>query len=597
MVENPIPASPAGPQWRLQDLLPEGVGQLESVLKEVESCVQEIGSYRARLTNNFLVEDFLTLLHTIERLRELTGQVGGYAYLRYTENTHNPSALSLRDRVDQILAEVDNRTMFFGLWFKSLSDDMAGQYIAASGDLNYFLTSLRRYKPYTLSEAEEKIINLKDVNGCEALVKIYEILTNGFTFDLEIEGTFKKLTRDGLSSYYHHPSPQVRAATYQELYRVYGGSKSVLAQVYFNLVRDWGSEGIELRGYASPISMRNFGNNIPDPIVNTLLDVCRNNAVLFQRYFKLKAHLLGMTKLRRYDIYAPITSSEKTIEFDAAVPLVLDCLQQFSPQVALAASKVFERSHLDAQVRPGKQAGAFSYGVGPKYIPWILINYNGNIRDVTTLAHELGHSVHSIIASDHSVLNFHAPLPLAETASVFAEMLVTDRLLQEETDPILQRDLLLTILDDAYATVERQAFISIFERDAHAKIIQGCTSDELANVYMQNLKEQFGDALELSDEFAWEWLTVPHIYNSPFYPYAYSFGQLLVLALYQQYLADREAFVPRYLKLLSYGGSAEPQTILVEAGLNISSPEFWQGGFDVLQSKLAQLEKITEGDQ
>jgi oligoendopeptidase F len=178
---------------------------------------------------------------------------------------------------------------------------------------------------------------------------------------------------------------------------------------------------------------------------------------------------------------------------------------------------------------------------------------------------------------------------------VFAEMLVTDRLLQEETNPNVQRDLLMTILDDAYATVERQAFISIFERDAHEKIAGGCTSDELASLYMQNLVEQFGDALELTDEFAWEWLTIPHIYNSPFYPYAYSFGQLLVLALYQQYLAEREAFVPRYIKLLSYGGSAEPQAILAEAGLDISTPGFWQGGFDVLQSKLEQLEQIIGG--
>jgi oligoendopeptidase F len=235
--------------------------------------------------------------------------------------------------------------------------------------------------------------------------------------------------------------------------------------------------------------------------------------------------------------------------------------------------------------------------VGPKYIPWILINYNGRIRDVTTLAHELGHSVHAILAAHHSVLIFHAPLPLAETASVFAEMLVTDRLLQEETDPTVQRDLLLTILDDAYATVERQAYISIFEKAAHVKISEGCTSSELASLYMQNLNEQFGDALELSEEFAWEWLTIPHIYNSPFYPYAYSFGQLLVLALYQQYLVGPEEFVPRYIKLLSYGGSAEPLEILSEAGVDIASPEFWQGGFDILQSKLEQLEKITGGDQ
>ena len=594
-MKNPMPTSIIVPRWSLEDLLPNGVGHLEKILDQIESCVQMIESYRPRLSDAFPQEDFLDLLHAVEALHVVTATVGGYAYLSYAENTQESAALSLRDRIEQILAEADNRTMFFSLWFKSLPDKVAEKYINAAGDLNYYLRDVRRFKPYTLSEAEEKIINLKDVNGSEALVKIYEILTNGFTFTLEIDDELKTLTRDGLSQYYHHPSPQVRAATYQELYRVYGENKVVLAQIYSNLVRDWRSEGIDLRGYASPISIRNLGNDIPDPVIDTLLEICRKNAGLFQRYFRLKARMLGMVQIKRYDIYAPLARSEKTIEFNTAVPLVLDCFRQFSPQVAQAASRVFERSHLDAQVRPGKRGGAFSYSVGPKFIPWVLVNYNGRIRDVTTLAHELGHSVHGILASNHSILTFHAPLPLGETASVFAEMLVTDRLLQEETNPNVQRDLLMTILDDAYATVERQAFISIFERDAHEKIAGGCTSDELASLYMQNLIEQFGDALELTDEFAWEWLTIPHIYSSPFYPYAYSFGQLLVLALYQQYLAEREAFVPRYIKLLSYGGSAEPQAILAEAGLDISTPGFWQGGFDVLQSKLEQLEQITGG--
>ena len=581
--------------WSLQDLLPGGVEQLENNLDQIEACVQKIESYRKHLTDDLAQNDFLDLLHSVESLRELTAVVGGYTYLRYAENTQDSAALSLRDRIEQILTEVDNRTMFFSLWFKSLPDVTAGRYISIAGDLHYYLESLRRYKPYTLSEPEEKIINLKDVNGCQALVKIYEILTNGFTFNLEVDGKVKKLTRDGLTQYYHHPSAAVRAATYQELYRVYGENKTVLAQIYASLVRDWGSEGVGLRGYASPISMRNLGNDIPDLVVNTLFEVCRKNVGLFKRYFRLKARLLGMDRLRRYDIYAPIARSEKTVDLDKAISLVSDSFQHFSPQVARSASRVLENNHLDARVRYGKRGGAFSYSVSTKFVPWVMTNYNGRIRDVTTLAHELGHSVHAMLASDHSVLTFHAPLPLAETASVFAEMLVTDRLLQEDSDPIVQRDLLMTILDDAYATAQRQAFISIFERDAHAKVAEGCTSDDLARIYMQNLNEQFGDALELTDEFAWEWVTIPHIFSSPFYPYAYSFGQLLVLALYQQYQVEREAFVPRYLKLLSYGGSAEPKTILAEAGLNISSAEFWQGGFDILQSKLERLEQITGG--
>jgi oligoendopeptidase F len=583
-------------RWSLDDLLPEGSGQLDTLLEQIESRVKEIESYRDHLQNDFPLSEFLTLLHKTETLRELTGQVGGYAYLSFAADTQNPEALNLRDRVEQVLTSVQNRTMFFSLWFKNLSDEVADPYIAAAGELSYYLVTLRRFKPYTLSEPEEKIINLKDVNGGEALIKIYEIITNGFTFNLEVDGETKKLTRDGLIGYYHHPSPEVRAATYQELYRVYLNSKAVLAQIYFSLVRDWGSEAVDVRGYPSPISVRNFGNNITDTVVDTLLAVCQKNAVLFQRYFQLKARLLGVDKLKRYDIYAPIAASEKSIEFDAAVPLVLDCFNGFSPQIAQAASQVLERLHLDSEVRPGKRGGAFSYGISPKYVPWILINYNNHIRDVTTLAHELGHSVHSMLAAHHSVLTFHPPLPLAEMASVFAEMLVTDRLLQDEPDPTVKRDMLLNILDDAYATVERQAYLSIFERLAHQKISDGCTSDDLAGHYLQSLRDQFGDSLELSEEFAWEWLTIPHIFNSPFYPYAYSFGQLLVLALYQQYLADPESFVPRYLRLLSYGGSAEPQKILEEAGLDITTPVFWQGGFDVLQEKLEQLEMITGGN-
>jgi oligoendopeptidase F len=584
-------------RWTLQGLLPGKPGEVQTALGEIESCLVKIEAYRSRLTGEMPLEDFLELLHTKENLQDLSARLGAYAYLSYSENTQDPAALSLRDQIDNVLIAVQNRSMFFGLWFKSLSDEEATRYISAAGDLSYFLQSLRRFKPYTLSEAEEKIINLKDLHGSQALVKIYEIITNGFTFNLEVDGELKTLTRDGLARYYHHPLPEVRLATYAELYRVYGKNKTALAQIYSSLVHDWKVEAIELRGYSSPIAVRNLGNDLPDAVVDTLLEVCRQNSRLFQRYFKLKARLLGMERLRRYDIYAPIASSEKSIRLESAIPLILDSFQRFSPQVAQAAARVLDQDHLDAEPRPGKRAGAFSYSVTPKLTPWVLVNYSGRLRDVTTLAHELGHSVHTILAGEHSILTFHAPLPLAETASVFAEMLITDRLLQEETNPAVQRDLLITILDNAYATVQRQAFISIFEKDAHQQIAAGCTSEELAQQYMQGLSEQFGEAVALSDEFAWEWITIPHIYSSPFYTYAYSFGQLLVLALYRQYLSQGETFTPRYLQLLSYGGSAEPCTILAEAGLDIAAADFWQGGFDVLQSKLERLEGLAGGAQ
>lgn len=594
-MENPKPQSMTNIRWSLEDLLPNGPEPQEDLLEQLETRVKVIEAFRPQLDERLFPEVFTDILHAIESVSELAAKVSAFAYLSFAENTQSSNALSLQDRISQIITDIENRTMFFSLWFKELPDKTAKNYIAVAGDTRYYLETIRRFKPFTLSEPEEKVINLKDINGSQALVKIYEIITNGFTFSMEVGGEPKKLTRDGLTQYYRHPSPSVREAAYRELYRVFGENRIVLAQIYAYLVRDWGTEGVDLRGYSSPIAIRNLGNDIPDGVVDTMLDVCHRNAALFQRYFLLKASQLGMEKLKRYDIYAPIAKSEKKVSIKEAVTLVLDCFGQFSPQVAEGALQVLERAHLDAEIRPGKRGGAFSYSPSPKLIPWVLVNYNGRIRDVTTLAHELGHSVHAIMASSHSILTFHPPQPLAETASVFAEMLVTNRLLEQESDRAIKRDLLMTILDDAYATVERQAFISIFEREAHNKIAQGGTSEDLAALYRHGLDQQFGEAVELSDEFAWEWLTIPHIFNSPFYTYAYSFGQLLVLSLYQQYLNKPVDFVPRYIRLLSYGGSAAPQAILTEASLDISSPEFWQGGFDVLQTMLEQLEQIIGG--
>jgi oligoendopeptidase F len=273
--------------------------------------------------------------------------------------------------------------------------------------------------------------------------------------------------------------------------------------------------------------------------------------------------------------------------------MVLDTFQGFSPEVANLARRVFDEQHLDSETRHGKRGGAFCYAALPELTPWVLVNYDGRPGDIATLAHELGHAVHAMLAGTHSVLSFHPSQPLAETASIFAEMQLTDRLLREEQDPAVRRDLLVRVIDDAYATVIRQAYFTIFERDAHRMLVEGKSFIELADHYLSNLSEQFGQAVELTDEFKWEWITVPHLYDSPFYTYSYSFGQLLVLALYQQYRHAGAAFIPGYLKILSYGGSETPIKILQEAGLDITSAAFWQGGFDVLDTMIADLTRIA----
>nr|MBP6086941.1 M3 family oligoendopeptidase [Pelolinea sp.] len=410
---------------------------------------------------------------------------------------------------------------------------------------------------------------------------------------IEVDGEEKEMTREELMSYVRKPNAELRARAYQELYRVYGNDGIILGQIYQTLVRDWHNEMVNLRGFPTPISARNLQNDIPDEVVETLLNVSQKNAELFQRFFKLKAHLLKMEKLRRYDIYAPVTSSTKEFSFNDAVEIILDAFGQFDPRFAQLAYRVISENHVDSQVRRGKRSGAFCATVTPKLTPWVLTNYKGHSEDVTTLAHELGHAIHSLLASEHNIFTQHACLPLAETASTFGEMLLVDRMLAEEKDKNVRRDLLFRQVDDAYATIMRQAFFALFEKQAHEMTSQGVSVDDLSKAYFENLKAQFGDSLDIAEEFKWEWVSIPHIYHTPFYVYAYSFGQLLVLSLFNQFKQEGESFKPRYIQILSSGGSKAPIEILSEAGLDVNQPAFWQGGFDVVDGLIAQLEKLS----
>jgi oligoendopeptidase F len=446
--------------------------------------------------------------------------------------------------------------------------------------------------PYTLDEKSEQIINIKDDNGIGAVMTLYSMLTNRLEFTLEVDGETTRLTRDALAGYAHSTQPELRAAAYRELYRVFAEEATILGQIYVNVVRDWHEEAVGLRGYPSAIAVRNTDNDIPDRAVDVLLEVARANAPVFQRYFRLKAGWLGLDRLRRYDIYAPLASSERKIPYEEAVRSVLETFGEFDARFAGMAERVLAENHLDGEIRKGKRAGAFCATVLPRLTPWVLVNYTGRVRDVTTLAHELGHAVHSMLAENHSILTQHASLPLAETASVFAEMLITDRLLREEPDPLARRDLLASAVDDVYATVLRQSYFVLFELEAHQAILAGRSLEDLNEIYLAKLAEQFGDSVLVAPEFRYEWLSIPHIYQTPFYCYAYSFGQLLVLALYRRYQEQGAAFKPGYLKLLGYGGSARPEAILAEVGIDMTDRHFWQGGFDLVRQRIDELEAI-----
>ena len=587
---------PADPDTNGSGPIAPSTAAVEELLGQLEESVASFEALREALSAQMDPAKLIDVMQQYEEINTQAYRLFAYGSLWFSSDTQSPDALTYTNRMNQLHAEIENRMLFFSLWWKGLDEEEAEALLPDSGtyaDFRHFLQDMRLTKPHMLEESSERIINLKNTNGSSALTTIYSMLTNRLEFELEVDGELKRMSREEVMAHAYSADPEMRAAAYQSLYKVYEEEASILAQIYINLVRDWYNENVTLRSYESPIAVRNLNNDIPYAAVQALLEVARRNAPLFQRYFTLKAKWLGVDKLRRYDIYAPLMESSRDVPYDDAVELVLETFTNFDLDFAGKAQRVFDDNHVDSELRKGKRAGAFCATVMPSITPYVLLNYTNKVRDVATIAHELGHAVHSMMAEDHSILTQHSSLPLAETASVFAEMVMNEQLLAEEKDPLVRREILASSVDDIYATVMRQAFFTIFEEDAHKAIQENASPQDLERLYFKNLQEQFGDSVELSEEFKFEWVSIPHIYQVPFYCYAYSFGQLLVLSLFRRYQQEGDAFKPGYMRLLARGGSARPQEILEEAGIDMTDPDFWQAGFDVIRDMIDELEAMT----
>lgn len=577
-------------RWDLSDLVKKPPIDVERSLVELGKLVGQVESARPQLQATMSSPDFLAILRLTESIAEISNRLGAFAYLWFSENTKEAKSRSLKSRVEERLTALNNRLLFFDLWWQGVDSFNAERLMADAGDLRYHLETIRRYKSHTLSEAEEKIINVKNVTGRSAVNTLYDVVTNGLTFTLMVDGKKRTMNREQLMTHVRSPQASIRQAAYQELYRVFSAQRDLIGEMYRTLVNDWKSENVELRAFSSPIATRNLGNDVPNQAVDVLLTTCAKNADIFQTYFKLKAKICKITSMTRYHIYAPHRTETKTYRYDDAVAMVLEAYRGFSPQLADLAEEVFRAKHIDAPTRPGKLGGAFCYSVAPGLTPYVMLNFTGEARDVATMAHELGHAIHGMMAKDHSVFTFHATLPLAETASVFGERILSDALMSQEPKKTVRQGLLLSQLDDIYATILRQAYFVRFENLAHQMIADGATGNQLAQAYLAELRQQFGKSVKVPDEFQWEWLSIPHLFASPFYCYAYSFGNLLVLALYRMYKEQGASFVPQYLALLSAGGAQSPQDILNTVGVDMTSEAFWQSGFDTIREMLKDLE-------
>lgn len=589
--------------WDLSDLVRDPRSEeFEEFVKSIEQKVSIIENKRNYLSNDLKESDFQSIFYSIEDVSEKVSIVDGYAHLKYSADTSSNDAASLLTRMDLMAADIGNRLLFFDLWFRKELDEDNAKRLIESMPIVYreYLKHKRLLAKYVLTEPEEKIISTLEVTGTNALVKIYDRMVNGFEYLMVIKKarkTIKKTfsNKEKLLSYIRSTKAEERKSAYQSLLQVYKKNSGILGEIYQNLVLQWRDENMNMRGYESPISVRNASNNLDDSTVRALLNVCKKNSDIFQDYFLEKAKMLGHRKLRRYDLYAPLSlrnSDQKKFTFSEAVNTVLDTFEGFNAQFREYSERVFNEHHVDSEIRKDKQGGAFCSTVSPKRTPYVLLNFDGKSRDVSTMAHELGHAIHSIAASDKPITVAHAPLPLAETASVFAEMLLNDKLFSS-VGFREQKILLAEHIDDMYATIMRQAYFTLFEIDAHRIIAnENATTDKISELYLNNLSQQFGDSVNVSSDFQWEWTYIPHFYHSPFYCYAYSFGNLLVLSLYQQFKNEGRSFIPKYLNILSSGGSRKPEELLKDSGMDISRDEFWQQGFNLLEDKIKELKKM-----
>jgi oligoendopeptidase F len=572
---------------------------MQERLAAVREKAARFEKLRSRL-GRFNAADIESTLDLYEGIVEDLSRSSAYSYMRYSADTADQQAKAAMDTAEDLKAEVDNRVLFFRLWWTGLEDSKAQRLLPASSDYSYLLGLWRKLKPHTLDEKVEQAVNLKNVTGFSEWNHHYDKIASGFSFTVKVRGKVvkdaagkpKKMVVDEVARLFASPDPAMRIAAYRTLLKKYADNGDVLGEVYRTIVRDWRNENVKMRGYASAISSRNLENDVPDVAVETLLKACRANGSVFQDFFRLKARMLGMKKMNRYHIYAPLARKERKVAYADAVRMVFDAFGEFDRGVARMARKVFDQDHVDASPRRGKTSGAYCMSVTPEVVPYLFLNYSGATRDVYTIAHESGHAVHSQLAAGHSVLTFQPPLVLAETASVFGEMMLFDKFMRKEKDAELKRAVLLEKLSSMYATIGRQAYFVVFENRAHTAVSEGSTVSDLCKVYSSVLKEQFGEAVEIPEEFSWEWTYIPHIYHTPFYCYAYAFGNLLSLALYDAYLKEGRSFVPRYLKVLSYGGSESPGKILDQVGIDITSAGFWQSGFDVIRRMVDELQKL-----
>src|SRR6476659_2135215 len=579
--------------WNLDPLVDgEGEAGVDRLLKEAQDRSASLAEQFQGKVSSIDGAGLAEAVAELQQISELVGKAGTYAMLRFATDTANPANGAPLRRVQEQATVVETRLVFCELEWAELDDARVDELLQADGldTARHYLRTIRRYRPHLLTEPEEKLMSEKGVTGRDAWTRLFSELTSAVEVTLDGETQALDVALAKLMSSDRELRERVQEAVTDALQP----TLRTRAFVFNTLMADKSTDD-RLRTYPTWISSRNLSNEASDESVQALVDAVRGAYDIPQRWYRLKARLLGIDRLKDYDRMAPVAGADEAYEWDQARQIVLDSFGDFSGVLADTASQFFDENWIDAPVRPGKRGGAFcSYAV-PSVHPYVMLNYTSRRRDVLTLAHELGHGLHAALARPRGILEHHTPLTLSETASVFGETLVFRRLLDEASTPESRLTLLAEHVEGSIATVSRQVAMNRFEELAHtARRSEGELSvDRLGELWAQSQDELLADSVEVTDNYRSWWSYVPHFIGTPGYVYAYAYGQLLALSVYGRYLEEGEAFVPRYIELLSAGGSRSPEELAAIAGLDLADPEFWNDGLKLVRQQLGRAEEAA----
>ncbi|MGI8902919.1 MAG: M3 family oligoendopeptidase [Solirubrobacteraceae bacterium] len=531
-------------------------------------------------------------MHELEQINELVGRAGSYASLRFATDTADPQRGALLQRVQEGETEIETKLLFFELEWAALDDERAEDLLRAEGlrFCAHHLRSARRYRPHLLSEPEEKVLAEKSISSYSAWARLFEELTSALRVALDDE----QLTLDVALSRLQAPERETRRVAAEAVSDALAPGLRTRGFIYNTLVHDKAVQD-RLRSFPHWLASRNLSNEASDESVMALIEAVRGRYDIPQRWYALKAKLLGVERLADYDRAAPVLSEDLSISFGDARELVLDTYASFSPEAGRITRRFFEERWIDAPVRPHKRGGAFCAYTVPSVHPYVLLNFTANRRDVLTMAHELGHGLHATLARPQGIFHQTTPLTLAETASVFGETLVFERLLQSAESDDARLSLLAERIDGAIATVFRQMAMNRFEHRVHTqRRTEGeLSTDHIGELWRETQVELFGDSVTLSDGYQTWWSYIPHFINTPGYVYAYAYGQLLALSAYGRYKQDGDSFVPRYLQLLAAGGSCGPEELGAMIGIDLADPGFWDAGLALVEEQLTAAEELA----